>query len=239
MKYRKRPIEVEAVQFWPSVQPWPEGVVEKTETKKKWFGLKTETITKYGVETLEGFMEAKPGDFIITGIAGERYPCKAQIFVDSYEEAEVPHVDPDALAKLIHHAAFHITLNMNDTFGWATADSEDVSNYDLEKLVDVYQKFGRAGIDAFAAMQRGYDVMEHPAVRTQLYYAAKEYLKDYEFHGDEYMMRKYEEAHPEILEKRKKEQEEQEKEWKRKMEIYSAGHSFFKCIYEWFRKPTQ
>ncbi len=238
MRYRKKPIEVDAQQFWPFQKPWPEGVVEKTEIKKKWFG-KDEVTTKYGVETLEGFMEAKQGDFIITGIAGERYPCKPDIFVKTYEDATVPLVDQNILYKMLNASAFHVTLNMNDTFGWATADAEDIAVEDIPKLVDVYQKFGHAGVDAFAALQRGYDVMDHPAVRTQVYYAAKAYLKDYEFHGEEYMMKKYREAHPESMEKHKKAQEEQEKEWNRKMEIYAAGHSFFKCIYEWFRKPTQ
>ena len=37
------------------------------------------------IETLEGTMEAKYGDYIIQGVAGEFYPCKAQIFNQSYE----------------------------------------------------------------------------------------------------------------------------------------------------------
>lgn len=234
MKYRKKPIEITAQQFWPQQTPWPDGVVEKRLPKKHFWQADPEPI--YGIETLEGFMEAKPGDFIITGVTGEKYPCKADIFAATYEQADIPYVDPNILYKLIYNCAFHLTLNMNDTFGWATADSEDVSDIDIPKLVEVYQKFGSSGVDAFAAMQRGYDVMDHPAVRTPLYYAAKEYLKDYEFHGDEYMMRKYEEAHPEVLEKRKKDQEEQQREWNKKMEIYEAGHSVFKCIREWFKK---
>lgn len=40
----------------------------------------------YGVDTLEGFMEASPGDFIVTGTEGERYPCKPDAFHNKYEE---------------------------------------------------------------------------------------------------------------------------------------------------------
>lgn len=40
------------------------------------------------IETLEGVMQARPGDWIITGIAGETYPCKHDIFIESYEPAE-------------------------------------------------------------------------------------------------------------------------------------------------------
>ena len=38
------------------------------------------------IRTLEGDMIAQPGDWIITGIHGERYPCKPDIFVATYEE---------------------------------------------------------------------------------------------------------------------------------------------------------
>ena len=38
------------------------------------------------IKTLEGDMKASPGDFIITGINGEKYPCKAEIFYRTYEE---------------------------------------------------------------------------------------------------------------------------------------------------------
>jgi hypothetical protein len=37
------------------------------------------------VATLEGEMTARPGDWIIRGIAGELYPCKPEIFEKSYE----------------------------------------------------------------------------------------------------------------------------------------------------------
>jgi len=38
------------------------------------------------IDTLEGGHIVCPGDFIITGIKGEKYPCKPDIFFDSYEE---------------------------------------------------------------------------------------------------------------------------------------------------------
>jgi hypothetical protein len=38
-----------------------------------------------GIETLEGFMTADPGDYIICGVAGEFYPCKPDIFEATYE----------------------------------------------------------------------------------------------------------------------------------------------------------
>lgn len=38
------------------------------------------------IHTLEGDMHAMPGDYIITGVNGEQYPCKPDIFNKTYEE---------------------------------------------------------------------------------------------------------------------------------------------------------
>lgn len=37
------------------------------------------------IETLEGVMHASSGDWIITGVKGEQYPCKPDIFEETYE----------------------------------------------------------------------------------------------------------------------------------------------------------
>lgn len=46
------------------------------------------TEEELSIETLEGTMIAKPGDWIITGIHGEQYPCKPDIFAKTYERVE-------------------------------------------------------------------------------------------------------------------------------------------------------
>jgi hypothetical protein len=40
------------------------------------------------IETLEGSMKASVGDWIITGVSGEQYPCKPDIFEKTYEKVE-------------------------------------------------------------------------------------------------------------------------------------------------------
>lgn len=40
------------------------------------------------IPTLEGTMRADPGDWIITGVNGERYPCKPDIFQKTYEPVD-------------------------------------------------------------------------------------------------------------------------------------------------------
>ena len=41
---------------------------------------------EFEVETLEGTMRGKPGDWLLRGIRGELYPCADDIFRESYEE---------------------------------------------------------------------------------------------------------------------------------------------------------
>ena len=45
-------------------------------------------IEPMDIETLEGVMHANPGDFLIIGVSGEKYPCKDDIFRLSYEPVD-------------------------------------------------------------------------------------------------------------------------------------------------------
>jgi hypothetical protein len=47
------------------------------------------TAIPIDIETLEGVMHANAGDWIITGINGETYPCKPDIFERTYELEEL------------------------------------------------------------------------------------------------------------------------------------------------------
>lgn len=60
MKFRKKPVIIEAYQ----------------------------TDKEIYIDTLEGVMHASVGDFIITGVNGEQYPCKPDIFEKTYERVE-------------------------------------------------------------------------------------------------------------------------------------------------------
>ena len=85
-KYRKKPIVIEAVQFeaqnrykaWPlCVKAWPDKD-----------GLQPRDMSWGYIDTLEGRMHVMNGDWIITGVAGENYPCKPAIFEQTYELVE-------------------------------------------------------------------------------------------------------------------------------------------------------
>jgi hypothetical protein len=74
-RYRKRPVTISAHRFLPPEQI-PDGVVPTKHSE-----------TGYGIETIEGWVRATPGDWIITGVEGEKYPCRADIFDQTYEYA--------------------------------------------------------------------------------------------------------------------------------------------------------
>ena len=75
MKYRKKPVVVEAVQFTGNFDEIEKFVGGDAE-------FRGGTLV---VATLEGAMRAWPGDFIIKGVQGEFYPCKPDIFEATYE----------------------------------------------------------------------------------------------------------------------------------------------------------
>lgn len=89
MKYRKKPVVIEATQFIESA-PWPVGVCRRPGE------------TQAYIETLEGPLNVSEGDWIITGVKGERYPCKPDIFEATYEpvserrEPFIGELQPDA-----------------------------------------------------------------------------------------------------------------------------------------------
>lgn len=47
-----------------------------------------QTDQRIEISTLEGTMVAEPGDWIITGVKGEKYPCKPDIFEMTYEKVD-------------------------------------------------------------------------------------------------------------------------------------------------------
>lgn len=76
-RWRKKPVVIEAVQWFkhgdhPAVRS---------------HGPRPSEAHGY-IDTLEGGHIVSPGDWIITGVKGEHYPCKPDIFEATYEPAE-------------------------------------------------------------------------------------------------------------------------------------------------------
>lgn len=82
MNYRKKPVVIEAIQFVDNA----ERIAEICEFADKEVRVSYKHPVPYiEIETLEGTMRALPGDFIIKGVKGEFYPCKPDIFEETYE----------------------------------------------------------------------------------------------------------------------------------------------------------
>ena len=79
MKFRKKPVEIEATQWFkmgdhPKVMMMPQD--------------QGATSVPY-INTLEGPHFVTAGDWIITGVKGEHYPCKPDIFEMTYEPVDI------------------------------------------------------------------------------------------------------------------------------------------------------
>ncbi|SHY98543.1 Uncharacterised protein [Mycobacteroides abscessus subsp. abscessus] len=98
-RFRKKPVEIEAMQ-------WPDGDDDSYDAQcqraaihrwiwgnggKTWVVIRkhAEPDVHVVVETLEGNMRIGNGDWIIRGVAGEFYPCKPDIFEQTYDPLDV------------------------------------------------------------------------------------------------------------------------------------------------------
>jgi hypothetical protein len=111
--YRKKPVVIDANQWWENGDHPDDGVgdtaadpltgepyIRLEGTVVRFFrhpdhpdaepcGVCGKTYFHHGwIDTLEGGHRVCPGDWIITGVNGERYPCKPDIFAKTYEPIE-------------------------------------------------------------------------------------------------------------------------------------------------------
>ena len=79
LEYRKRPVIIQAVQFngKSSVKSLQELGLDISNPEHE--------IDEVIISTKEGDMKASLGDYVIKGIKGEFYPCKPDIFIETYE----------------------------------------------------------------------------------------------------------------------------------------------------------
>lgn len=84
MKYRKKPVVIEALQWTGTNKKEIKGFAGKYAGFED-FGEATVHLI---VKTLEGKLKASIGDYIIQGVDGEFYPCKPDIFKQTYEKVE-------------------------------------------------------------------------------------------------------------------------------------------------------
>lgn len=81
MKYRKKPVVIEAIKFTgKNVDELTDFVGDNLHYSGTYFYI----------PTLEGAMIVSEGDYVIKGVKGEFYPCKPDIFEETYEPVEEP-----------------------------------------------------------------------------------------------------------------------------------------------------
>ena len=83
MKFRKKPVVIEAIQYGPAT----------CAEICAWMGIPHNVqdgepcgVGQFLIQTLEGEMAVNPGDWIIKGVKGEFYPCRNDIFIETYEQ---------------------------------------------------------------------------------------------------------------------------------------------------------
>ncbi len=101
-KWRKKPVVIDAVQFTKEMAEGhaqlPEGVQMASRTLAAGGHFyehanqpplsNYSTCHRHFIQTLEGRMDVQIGDWVITGVKGEHYPCKPEIFSATYEPAD-------------------------------------------------------------------------------------------------------------------------------------------------------
>lgn len=109
MQFRKKPVVIDAVQ-WFKLGDHPAVVALPPER----FSANADPNTFGYIDTLEGGHIVTPGDWIITGVKGEQYPVKPEIFEATYEDASIadpaeaaPERAPWPTAEQIHEASGH------------------------------------------------------------------------------------------------------------------------------------
>lgn len=115
MRYRKKPVVIDAVQWWKNGDHPEDGSQTLISDTGVNCGLTEGKVVRWyrhpeikdtyrqcmhcgvsffdhgWIDTKEGGHIVCPGDYIITGVQGEHYPCKPDIFAATYEPAEAGH----------------------------------------------------------------------------------------------------------------------------------------------------
>ena len=139
MKFRKKPVVVEAKQ-WHGMGDDPDVVPFVDESHLIRTGERCEEcnaliITHGQIKTLEGWHIVCPDDWIITGVKGERYPCKPGIFMMTYEVAkDRPMIFIDLLTHEQKQAGYFVSQDEDFIYLFHERNSEAkcIANFPYE-----------------------------------------------------------------------------------------------------------
>lgn len=97
-------------------------VPEMTEYRKTKNAFACRMDAEFSVETLEGVMTGKAGDYLMMGAHGELYPCAASVFEDTYEDANTGRA-PGKEKTLYNSDASDAKKNVRDIKFWGDGDT--------------------------------------------------------------------------------------------------------------------
>ena len=79
--YRKKPVQIQAIQFTNDSKDQCFNFVKCNKS----CDFDEQSLPAMAIQTLEGVMQVSIGDYIIKGVNGEFYPCKPDIFLQTYD----------------------------------------------------------------------------------------------------------------------------------------------------------
>lgn len=133
-QYRKKPVTIEAVQFDGLNPTEIKDFVGENCKVEIYDNEVTPPVARIVIHTLEGDMEVSKGDYVIKGVKGEFYPCKPDIFQQTYESTETQKELEEEMKRFIdahYHTRFDETLeNGNDPL--TVFDFEDIARHFAE-----------------------------------------------------------------------------------------------------------
>lgn len=147
-QFRKKPVVIEAMQFTADTK---QQVLDWITCPVYDAWDKTGEPALY-IETLEGNMMAQPGDWIICGVKGEFYPCKPDIFEDTYEPVNsngglsmTNDPTPEAACFNAMLDLWHLLKESKPTERNEVARRYAVTMTELEKVIGYFQTFVLTG----------------------------------------------------------------------------------------------
>ena len=152
MKFRKKPVEIEAL-------VWNNNFDEifhfmDADNNRGIVGVTGDVLQ---VRTLEGIMDAQPGDYIIKGVKGEFYPCKPDIFAMSYDVVGEPAVSAPTRDLTFGERLVGLTFNPS---GDANVNKAKILCAELADLVQA----------DYLDNKNGGDVVNVSTLKQQLYF---------------------------------------------------------------------
>jgi hypothetical protein len=98
------------------------------------------------------------------------------------------HEDRQKAMEAVFRGSDSFILNMNDTFAFASGDSEEMPEYDFNRLVPVIAKYGKDALTAYVAVKRKAEPITCKCNhKNENYYAAKKEIEAIKAEDESFM----------------------------------------------------